>query len=220
MYIQIYEYLNKILSKWQCVFRQGYSAQHCLLVMVEKWRQCLYNGGVSGALIADLSKAFDSMLHYITLLIVQLAAYSFNYNSLQMLRSYLSNRKQRTKINDAYGKYCEILYGFPQSYILGPLLFNIYMCDMFYDINDCDIASYADDNTPYASSINLDAVINKLEESTNNLFQWFRNNHMKANADKCLLLITLTMNSMQIIMNLKLKAVKKKNCYIHQLTFF
>ena len=61
---------------------------------------------------------------------------------------------------------------------------------MFCDINDSDIASYADDNTPYASSSNLDAVINKLEESTNNLFQWFRNNHMKANADKCHLLVT------------------------------
>ena len=58
-----------------------------------------------------------------------------------------------------------------------------------YDINDCDIASYAD-NTLCTSSSNLDAVINKLEESTNNLFQWFRNNHMKANADKCHLLVT------------------------------
>ena len=61
---------------------------------------------------------------------------------------------------------------------------------MFYDIDDCDIASYADDNTPYASSNNSDALINKLEESTNNLFQWFGNNHMKANADKCHLLLT------------------------------
>ena len=55
---------------------------------------------------------------------------------------------------------------------------------MFYDINNCDIAGYVDDNTSYASSSNVDAVINKLEESTNNLFQWFRNNHTKANADK------------------------------------
>ena len=61
---------------------------------------------------------------------------------------------------------------------------------MFYDINDSNIARYADDNTPYASSSNLGALINKLEESTNNLFQWFRNNHMKANADKCHLLVT------------------------------
>ena len=71
MYIQFYEYLNKILSKWQCSFCQGYSAQHCLLVMVEKWRQCLDNGGVSRALLTDLSKAFDCILH--DLLIAKLA---------------------------------------------------------------------------------------------------------------------------------------------------
>ena len=188
MYIQIYEYLNKILSKWQCGFRQGYSAHHYLLVMIEKSRPCLDNGGVSGALLTDLFKAFDCILH--DLLIAKLAAYGFDYNSLQMLQSYLSNRKQRTKINDAYSKYCEILFGVPQGSILGPLLFNICICDIFYDINDCDIASYADDNTPYASSRNLDALINKVEESTDNLHQWFRNHQMKANADKCQLLVT------------------------------
>ena len=150
MYIQIYEYLNKILSKWQCGFRQGYNAQHCLLVMVEKWRQCLDDGGVSRALLTDLSKAFDCILH--DLFIAKLAAYGFDYNSLQMLQSYLSK-------NVAYSKYYEILFGVPQGCILGPLLFNIYICDMFYDINDCDITSYADDNTPYASSIHLDPVM-------------------------------------------------------------
>ena len=168
MYIQIYEYLNKILSKWQCGFRQGYSAQHCLLVMVEKWRQCLDNGGLIGVLLTDLSKAFDCILH--ELLIVKLAAYGFDHNSLQMVQSYLSNGKRRTKINDACSKYCEILFGVPQGSILGPLL-NIDICDMFYDIDNCDIASYADDNTPYARSSSLNALINKLEESTNNLFQ-------------------------------------------------
>ena len=59
---------------------------------------------------------------------------------------------------------------------------------MFYDINDSDIAGYTDDNTPYASTTNLGAVVNKLlEESTNNLscFNWFRKNHMKANAGIC-----------------------------------
>ena len=61
---------------------------------------------------------------------------------------------------------------------------------MFCDTDNCNIASYANGNTPSANSNNLDALINKLEESTNNLFQWFRNNHMKANADKCHLLVT------------------------------
>ena len=92
MYIQIYEYLNEIFSKWKCGFSQGYSAQHYLHVMAEKWRQCLDNGGVSGALHTDLSKAFGGILH--DLFIAKLAAYGFEYNSLQMLQSYLSNRKK------------------------------------------------------------------------------------------------------------------------------
>ena len=94
-------------------FRQGYIAQHCLLVMVEKWRQCLDNGGVSGAWLTDLSKAFNCILH--DLLISKLAAYGFDCNSLQMLPSYLSNRKQRTKINDVYNKYCEICSEFHKA---------------------------------------------------------------------------------------------------------
>ena len=127
-----------------------------------------------------------------------------------MLQSYLSNRKQRTKINDAYSKYCEILFGVPQGSILGPLLFSIYICDMFYDICDCDIASYADDNTPYASSSSLDPLINKLEESANNLFQWFGNNHMKTNADKCHLLFTGNYEVSANINELEIESSKKE----------
>ena len=136
------------------------------------------------------------------------------YNSLQMLQSYLSSRKQRTKINDAYNKYCEILFEVSQGSILGPLLFNVYICDMFYDIIDCDIASYADDNTPYASSNNLDAVINKLEESTNNLFQLFRNNHMKANADKCHLLVTGNCEVSSNINEFEIESSKKEKLLV------
>ena len=61
---------------------------------------------------------------------------------------------------------------------------------MSYDIDICDIASYADDNTPYSSDFNLEEVIQKLELTTNNLFEWLKNNHMKAKADKCHLLVT------------------------------
>ena len=60
---------------------------------------------------------------------------------------------------------------------------------MFYNITDCDIASYVG-TTSYCSSFSLDRVINKLEACTNNLFKWFHQNHMKANADKCHLLVT------------------------------
>ena len=82
------------------------------------------------------------------------------------IQSYLSERKQRAKVNNAYSTYSDILYGIPQGSLLGPLLFSIYISDMFYDINNCDIASYADDNTPYTSDFNLEEVIQMLELTT------------------------------------------------------
>ena len=83
------------------------------------------------------------------------------------MESFLSNRQQRTKINNAFSRYSEIVYGVPQGSILSPLLFNICICDIFFDIIECDIASYVDDNTPYNFDFNLDNVISNLEKSTN-----------------------------------------------------
>ena len=160
--------------------------------MTEKWRKCLDKEGISGAILTDLSKAFDCILH--DLLIVKLAADGFDYQSLRIMESFLSNRQQRTKINNAFSRYSEIIYGVPQGSILGPLLFNVYICDIFFDIIESDIASYADDNKPYNFDFSLDNVISNLEKSTNSLLNWFRENHMKANADRCHLLVKIAPN--------------------------
>ena len=124
------------------------------------------------------------------LLIAKLAAYDFDYQSIRIKESFLSNRQQRTKINNAFSHYSEIIYGVPQGSLLGLLLFNIYICNIFFDIIECDIASYADDNTPYNFDFNLDNVISNLEKSTNSLLNWFRENHMKADAGKCRFLVS------------------------------
>ena len=121
----------KVLLKWQCGFCKGFSTQHCFLVMTEKWRKCLDKKGISRAILTDLPKTFDCILH--DLLIAKLAAYGFDYQSLRILESFLSNRQQRTKINNAFSRYSEIIYGVPQASILGPLLFNI--CDIFFGHN-------------------------------------------------------------------------------------
>ena len=65
------------------------------------------------------------------------------------VHNYLSNKKQRTKINSSYSSLLEIIFGVPQGSVLGTLLFNIFLIDLFFMIEDTDIASYADDNTPY-----------------------------------------------------------------------
>ena len=106
------------------------------------WRKCLDKGEISGAILTDLSKAFDCILH--DFLIAKLAAYGFDYQSLRIMESFLSNRQQGTKTNNAFSRYSEIIYGLPQGSILGPLVFSVYICDIFFDIIECDIASYAD----------------------------------------------------------------------------
>ena len=70
----------------------------CILVMTEKWQKCLDKGGISEAILTDLSKAFDCILR--NLLIAKLAAYGFDYQSLRIMESFLSNKQQRTKIKN------------------------------------------------------------------------------------------------------------------------
>ena len=183
MFKQMSEYFESFLSKYQCGFRKGYSAQHCLLSMLEKWKSAIDNKKMFGALLTDLSKAFDCLSH--DLLIAKLNAYGFSIAALRLVQNYLSNRKQRTKINSDFSSWEEILFGVPQGSILGPLLFNIFLCDLFFIMNETDFASYADDNTPYVVGNNIEDVIIKLQNASLTLFQWFYDNQMKANPDKC-----------------------------------
>ena len=105
------------------------------------------DGGVLEALLTDLSKAFDCIRH--DLIIAKLEVYGFHIDALKLIHYYFSNRKQRVKANDAYSSWKDIFYGVPQVPILGPLLFSIYLCDLFNFFKDLDIASYADDSANY-----------------------------------------------------------------------
>ena len=97
-----------------------------------------------GALPTDLSKAFDCLDD--ELLIAKLNAHGFSLTALKLVHNYLSNRKQRAKVNSTYSSLLEIIFRVPQRSILGPLLFNIFLIDLLFIIENTDITSCADDN--------------------------------------------------------------------------
>ena len=103
--------MNHFLPKYQCGFRKGFNAQHYLLAMLEKWKKTVDTKKVFGALLTDLSKAFDCLPH--DLIIAKLSAYGFSLPALNPILNYLVNRKQRTKINDSYSPWSGILFGVP-----------------------------------------------------------------------------------------------------------
>ena len=187
MYDQIYLYMESYLSPFLCGFRKGLSTQYCIMVMLEKWRDARDNGNIAGAVLTDLSKAFDCLEH--ELLVAKLEAYGFDFQSLAYIYSYLSHRKQRTKVNKTFSAWSDIKSGVPQGSILGPLLFNVYVNDMFYFVGSSDVANYADDTTPYTVNKTMDALLNSLENDTSTLTRWFYDNYLKMNVDKCHLLV-------------------------------
>ena len=156
--------------------------------LLENWKNSVDKGKSFGALLIDLSKSFDCLEH--ELLTAKLDAYGFTLLALRLIHGYLSNRKQRTKIDDSYSSWSEILFGVPQGSILGPFLFNIFLADLFFMVKDIDIASYADDSTPFIVENNTDNVIASLEQVSDALLNWLKNNVLKNNVDKCHVLVS------------------------------
>ena len=96
--------------------------------MVEKWKKCIDKKGTCGALLTDLSKAFDCLPYQ--LLLAKLNAYGFDESSLKYVKNYLCDRKQKVETNNSFSNWTNILYGVPQDSILGALPSNIFFCDL------------------------------------------------------------------------------------------
>ena len=182
-YDQMYEHMSSILSMWLAAYRKNYGCQHVLVRFLEDMKMALDKKEHFGALLSDLSKAFDCLSH--PLLLCKLHAYGFSDNSCELIFSYLSNRQQRVKIGSSRSEWVFMLKGVPQGSILGPLLFNIFMNDLFFFIEgQCTLYNYADDNNFGVSHSDLDYVLQRLTSCANVAINWFNINEMEANASK------------------------------------
>ena len=110
----------------------------------------------------DLSKAFDSLNH--EMLLAKLKAYDLDNNPITFMKSFLTNRIQSCKIKNSFSEWGKVLNGVPQGSILGPLLFNIFLNDIFLSLQKCDLANYADDSTLYTSDKSISNLVNSLSQ--------------------------------------------------------
>ena len=177
---QMTEFFNGILSISIAAFRKSFSCETVLVNLIEDWKTLLDKQQIVGAMLLDLSKAFDCLPH--RLLLAKLKAYGFSEDACNLIYSYLLNRKQRVKIGESRSEWLNLMKGVPQGSILGPLLFNIFLNDIFYSIKG--LYNYADDNTISRYGETVSVVKRLLEDATKGALDWFSNNEMQANPSK------------------------------------
>ena len=177
-------FMNEKLSKYLCGYRKGgYNPQLTLTHMIEKMKLSKDKGNHAGAILMDLSKAFDTIKH--ELLIAKLHAYGFSRDALELIHNFLNDRWHRTKVNNSYSSWKRIACGMPQGSVNGPKWFNIYINDLFYLFTNTEACNIADDTTPFACDENLPNLIQNLESDTASALMWFDANYMKSNQSKC-----------------------------------
>ena len=137
---------------------------------------------MAGLVFVDFSKAFDMIDH--EKLLIKLKHYNLTESSINLLRSYLTNRQQSVCISSTHSKLSTLSHGVPQGSTLGPLLFNIYINDLPLTISSALCHLFADDNTLISSGNSVFSITCNLNHALKDLFFWCIANSMMANPIK------------------------------------
>ena len=180
----LFGYLNKynLLHKSQSGFRKHHSCNTALINLLDKWLKSIDEGKLVGAIFYDLRKAFDVVDH--ELLLRKLAAYQFSLNSLNWIKSYLTDRKQCISDHKLKSTFQNVKAGVPQGSVLGPVLFLLFVNDLPIFINETYLELYADDTTVHYASKNKITLRRKLQMGANGFFNWCISNNMYVHLQK------------------------------------
>jgi len=187
---QTQKYLSdhNILYKYQSGFRTNHSTDTCLSYLNDKVLQGFDQGKITGMILIDLQKAFDTINHKV--LLDKLVYMGFSDDAILWFKSYLSNRSFIVNVENEYSDPGELNCGVPQGSILGPLLFLLYVNDMPQAIR-CDLLLYADDSLLFFTHKNIDFINDQLNRDFNYLCDWYVDNkfsiHFGEEKTKCIL---------------------------------
>ena len=180
---QISTYFEAHFSSFVTGFCKNHNTQHPLPNTIELCKEALDKGNSVGAILMDLSKAFDTVIHVLSK--AKLEAYIFSKNSLNYIQSYLRNCLQRTNVNNNFSLWEDIFTDVRQRCILGSLMFNIYINVIFLFTDNVCLSNYADDTTLYSTGENHNKNRNISNNNRFSLQKWFYDNYMVLKSGKC-----------------------------------
>ena len=166
---------HNIIYKYQSGFRTSHSTNSCLSYLSNKVQNGFEEGNLTGMILIDLQKAFDTIDHEILLL--KMEHLGFAESTISWFRSYLADRTFVVDVNGDYSNPGDLTCGVPQGSILGPLLFLLYVNDMPQSVS-CDLLLYADDSCLVFTDKNFDNIENNLNRNFNSLCDWFVDNKL------------------------------------------
>ena len=193
-FIQLYDYFNSnnLFYKSQYGFRSLYSTELASAEMVDRIHKHLDKGKIPISVFLDLSKAFDTLDHEI--LLTKSKYYGIKDNALKWFQSYLSNRTQYVEFDGCKSTYLPVTTGVPQGSVLGPLLFIIYMNDIYFASDKFNAILFADDTNLLSTlcsfdisiqqNINLRTLSMNINDELQKIHTWLAINKLSLNVKK------------------------------------